>query len=125
VFQGTRIFSVDQQFGIGILHGRDEKPPIYFREACRVSRTWGMNQSAWAVRFSIFWCVLATTGTLITCLHLNLGLRNVLLAAAAVGDLLGLGELVADGLGAEVLEGVGLDSVDAQGRVGLDDGETS
>lgn len=61
----------------------------------------------------------------VTCLHLNLSLSNVLLAAAAVGDLLGLGELVADGLGAEVLQGVGLDGVDTQGGVGLDDGETS
>lgn len=61
----------------------------------------------------------------VTCLHLNLGLGDVLFAAATVDDLLGLGELVADGLGAEVLQGVGLDGIDAQGRVGLDNGETS
>lgn len=61
----------------------------------------------------------------VTCLQLNLGLSNVLLAAAAVGNLLGLGELGSDGVGAEVLQGVGLDGVDAQGRVRLDDGESS
>jgi hypothetical protein len=58
-------------------------------------------------------------------LELNLGLSNVLLATAAAGNLLGLGDLVADGLGAEVLQGVSLDSVDAQGRVGLDSGEST
>lgn len=60
-----------------------------------------------------------------TYLQLNLGLGNVLLAAAAVGDLLCLGDLSPDGLGAEVLQGVRLDGVDAQGGVGLDDGEST
>ena len=36
-------------------------------------------------------------------LQLDLGLRDVLLAPTAVGDLLGLGDLGPDGLGAEVL----------------------
>lgn len=61
----------------------------------------------------------------ITYLDLNLGLGNVLLAAAAAGNLLGLSNLAADGLGAEVLDGVGLGGVDAEGGVGLDGSETS
>lgn len=60
-----------------------------------------------------------------THLKLNLGLGNVLLASAAVGDLLGLGDLGADGLGGEVLERVALDGVDAQERAGLDSGESA
>lgn len=58
-------------------------------------------------------------------LELNLGLGNILLAAAAAGNLLGLSNLAADGLGAEVLEGVGLGGVDAESRVGLDGSETT
>lgn len=58
-------------------------------------------------------------------LELNLSLGNILFATATAGNLLGLGNLVADGLGAEVLEGVCLGGVDAEGRVGLDRGETS
>lgn len=54
-----------------------------------------------------------------TYLQLNLGLGDVLLAAAAVRDLGGLGDLVLDGVEAEVLEGEALDGVDAQDRVGL------
>lgn len=55
-----------------------------------------------------------------TYLDLNLGLGNVLLAAAAASDLLGLSNLVADGLGAEVLQGVALGGVDGHARVGKD-----
>lgn len=80
-------------------------------------------------------------------LKLNLGLSNVLLAATAVGNLLGLSNLVADSLklehhmlvshalsqkksdatylGTEVLKGKTLDGVDAQLRVGLDNGEAT
>lgn len=61
----------------------------------------------------------------ISYLELNLGLGNILLAAAAAGNLLGLSNLAADGLGAEVLDGVGLGGVDAQGRVGLNGGEAA
>ena len=53
-------------------------------------------------------------------LQLDLGLRDVLLAPTAIGDLLGLSNLRPDGLGAEVLQGVALDRIDAQNRVGLD-----
>lgn len=58
-------------------------------------------------------------------LQLNLSLSNVLLAATAAGNLLGLSDLRLDGLGAEVLDGVSLNSVDAHGRVGLNDGEST
>lgn len=58
-------------------------------------------------------------------LQLNLGLGNILFASAAAGDLLGLGDLGADSVSAEVLERVALDGIDAQDRVGLDDGEAS
>lgn len=61
----------------------------------------------------------------VTCLQLNLGLGNILLAATAIRNLGGLGELGLDSLGAEVLDGVSLDGVDAQGGVGLDDGEST
>jgi hypothetical protein len=49
-----------------------------------------------------------------THLKLDLGLGNVLLASASAGDLLGLGDLSPDGIGAEVLKGETLDGVDAQ-----------
>ena len=55
-----------------------------------------------------------------THLQLNLRLSNILLASAAVGNLGGLGNLVLDGIGAEVLESVTLGGVDAHGRIGLD-----
>lgn len=77
-------------------------------------------------------------------LKLNLGLSDILLAATAAGNLLGLSDLGADGLrrklwsvcvamlrrkityiGAEVLKGETLDSVDAELGVGLDNGETA
>jgi hypothetical protein len=58
-------------------------------------------------------------------LKLNLGLGNVSLAAAAVGNLLGLGDLVLDGLGAEVLQSVTLNGVDAELGVGLDSSESA
>ena len=58
-------------------------------------------------------------------LNLNLGLRDVLLTSTAARDLLRLGELGPDGVGAEVLQGVALDGVDAQNRVGLDGSESA
>lgn len=60
-----------------------------------------------------------------THLQFDLGLCNILLASAAAGHLLGLGDLGLDGIGAEVLEGEALDGVDAHQRVGLDDGEAT
>ena len=76
-------------------------------------------------------------------LKLNLGLSDVLLAATAACDLLGLSDLVSDGLyilsasepletfvayaylSAEVLEGETLNSVDAELGAGLDGSETT
>lgn len=58
-------------------------------------------------------------------LKLNLCLCNVLLATIAVGDLLCFGNLSSDRLGAEVLQGVTLDGVDAQDGVGLDSSEAA
>lgn len=58
-------------------------------------------------------------------LELNLGFRNVLLASAAVGNLLGLGDLGLDSLGAEALQRVTLSGVDAHDRVGLNNGKTA
>lgn len=60
-----------------------------------------------------------------TYLKLNLGLSNVLLAAASAGDLLSLRNLVLDGLCAEVLKSVTLNSVDAELGAGLDGCETA
>lgn len=60
-----------------------------------------------------------------TCLNLDLRLGNILLATTAVRNLLGLSELGTDGLSAEVLQRESLDGVDAQGGVGLDDGEAT
>jgi hypothetical protein len=60
-----------------------------------------------------------------THLQLDLGLSNILLASAAVGNLLGLSNLGSDGLGAEVLKGVSLNSVDAEDGVGLDGSEST
>lgn len=61
----------------------------------------------------------------LTHLQLNLRLSNVLLASAAVGNLGGLGNLVPDSIGAEVLKRVTLGRVDAHGRVGLDSRKSS
>ena len=58
-------------------------------------------------------------------LQLNLGLRNVLLTSAAIGDLLSLGDLGTDSLRGEVLKRVALGGVDAENRVRLDDGEAT
>jgi hypothetical protein len=58
-------------------------------------------------------------------LQLDLGLSNILLASAAVGDLLGLSDLSSDGLSAEVLKGVTLDGVDAKDGVGLNGSEST
>lgn len=58
-------------------------------------------------------------------LELNLSLSNILLAAATVHDLLRLGNLGADSVRTEVLQGVPLNGVDAQGRVGLDNGKAT
>lgn len=60
-----------------------------------------------------------------TCLQLNLCLGDILLASTAACDLLGLRDLSTDSLGAEVLERVSLDGVDAQGGVGLNNGEST
>ena len=60
-----------------------------------------------------------------TYLKLNLGLSNVLLAAAAAGNLLSLCDLVLDGLCAEVLKSVTLNSVDAELGTGLNGSETA
>ena len=60
-----------------------------------------------------------------TYLKLNLGLSNVLFATVAAGDLLCLRNLVLDGLSAEVLKSVTLNSVDAELGAGLDGGETA
>lgn len=60
-----------------------------------------------------------------THLQLNLGFGNILLAAAAVRNLLGLSDLGTDSLRAEVLQGVTLDGVDAQGGLGLNDGKAT
>lgn len=60
-----------------------------------------------------------------TYLKLNLGLSNVLFATVAAGDLLCLRNLVLDSLGAEVLKGVALNSVDAELGTGLNSGETA
>lgn len=49
----------------------------------------------------------------ISYLELNLCLGNILLAAATAGNLLGLGNLNADGFSTEVLNSVGLRGVDA------------
>ena len=54
-----------------------------------------------------------------TYLELNLRLRDVNLATTSSGNLLRLRDLVSYGLGAEVLERVTLDSVDAEAGVGL------
>lgn len=58
-------------------------------------------------------------------LELNLSLGNLLRASAAVGNLLGLGNLGANGLCAEVLDGVGLNGVDAENGVGLNDSKST
>lgn len=58
-----------------------------------------------------------------THLQLNLGLGNVLLTAAAVRNLLGLGNLRPDRVDAEVLEREPLNCVDAQSRLGLHNGK--
>lgn len=60
-----------------------------------------------------------------THLQLDLGLSNILLTSAAVGNLLGLSDLGSDGLGAEVLKGVSLNSVDAEDGVGLNGSEST
>lgn len=60
-----------------------------------------------------------------THLQLDLGLSNILLASAAVGNFLGLSDLGSDGLGAEVLKGVSLNGVDAEDRVGLNGSEST
>jgi hypothetical protein len=60
-----------------------------------------------------------------THLQLDLGLSNILLASAAVGNLLGLSDLGSDGFSAEVLKGVSLNSVDAEDGVGLNGSEST
>lgn len=58
-------------------------------------------------------------------LKLDLGLSDILRTSAAVGDLLCLGDLVADVLNAEVLKWVTLDGVDAEDGSWVDDGEAA
>ena len=58
-------------------------------------------------------------------LDLNLGSKLLLLGGTRVGDTLSLGKVVTDGLGAELLDGEGLDSVDVERRVGVHGNETS
>lgn len=50
-----------------------------------------------------------------TYLELDLGLGNILLTTITAGNLLGLSNLAANSLGVEVLDGVGLGGVDAEG----------
>lgn len=58
-------------------------------------------------------------------LKLNLGLCDVLLTSASTGDFLSFRDLGLDSLFAKVLNGEAFDCVDAQIRVGLNDGKTS
>lgn len=61
---------------------------IYLTWACRVSRTYSRESQSTVVMSEMRDSYL----------QLNLSLSNILLAAAAVGNLLGLGDLVADSL---------------------------
>lgn len=56
-------------------------------------------------------------------LELDAGLSLLLLRGGRADDLLGLVDAVADGVGGELVERVGLDSVDGEGVVGVDSGE--
>lgn len=58
-------------------------------------------------------------------LKLNLRLGNILLASVSAGNLLSLSDLVPHSIGAEVLKGVTLNSVNAESRVGLDGSEAT
>lgn len=58
-------------------------------------------------------------------LNLDVSLGDLVRAAVAASNLLRLSELRADGLDAEVLEGVALDGVDAEDGVGVHDGEAT
>lgn len=58
-------------------------------------------------------------------LNLNLRLGDILLAPSTIHNLAGLSQLGTDGLSAEILERVGLDSIDAQLGVWLDDSEAA
>jgi hypothetical protein len=88
----------------------------YLRTACRLSRTYPQVSHR---------CRTIEAKCRRPYLKLNLGLSNVLLATAAAGDLLSLRDLVLDGLNAEVLKSVTLNSVDAELGTGLDGGETA
>ena len=88
---------------------------IYFSAACKFSKTYG-TVSNWRSHIA---------SQHHPYLELNLGLGNVPLAAVAAGNLLGLGDLRPDGIGAEILQGISLDGVDAQERAGLDNGEAA
>ena len=61
----------------------------------------------------------------ITYLQLNPGLRNILLAAATIHNLLRLRDLGPDCVRAKIFKGVALDRVDAQDGVGLHNSEAS
>lgn len=87
---------------------------IYFRTAWRLSRTWNFVSTP-----------VTTRARCATYLQLNLSLGDLLLAAVAICNLLCLCDLSPDVVGAEVLKRETLDGVDAQLRVGLDNGKSS
>lgn len=58
-------------------------------------------------------------------LELDLGLGNILLATTTASNLLRLGNLVSHCIGAEILNGIALDSVDAELGTGLDSCESA
>lgn len=58
-------------------------------------------------------------------LNLDVGLSDLLCVTVTAGDLLGLSDLRANSLDAEVLKGESLDGVDAEDGVGVHDGEAT
>ena len=102
------------------------QPVVYFTWAWRVSRTCSYCVSLGSAR--ILCTLRAPNRTRVpddTYLELDLGLGNILLTTVTAGNLLGLSNLAADSLSAEVLDGVGLGGVDAKSRVGLDGSEST
>jgi hypothetical protein len=85
---------------------------IYFKDVCRLSRTWqnvvSPNQALYSLE---------------TYLELDVGFRLVLFTSAPAGDLLRFGDLVPHRLGAEVFQRETLDGIDAQYRARLDNSE--
>jgi hypothetical protein len=90
-------------------------PIIYFTWAWRVSRTCN----------ALIKNEPSNPNSNPTYLKLNLGLSNILLTSAAVGNLGSLSDLGLDGLGRKVFQSVALGGVDAHGGVGLDGGEST